>query len=306
VPPGNPHPCAAKNDPSTEGASLSLLKLAASRNFAFISLAIVPDSAHTKRMIETADELREFALESMDWVTTATSERERERFLIMARAWLEASLAVEREQANRTEVESRPRIQASARCDFRHRLNMGLDMALTYHQNRDSTPARGAADHLVMNGGLNVGHIYQSAPSSGAAAQWLWSINGVKLAGPQVMCVAGMTASLDQAKAAMNENWEKWLAWAAQREITFPNPLPLGEQPAIAVPASSDNCQQAKGACIIRWAHQLGVSYEFANGGRRDHLLGPDDRLVLDRLNRAGKLEYSDADVRSRYSATLR
>ena len=38
-----------RTTPSTEGASLSLLKLAASRNFAFISLAIVPDSAHTLR-----------------------------------------------------------------------------------------------------------------------------------------------------------------------------------------------------------------------------------------------------------------
>ena len=62
----------------------------------------------------------------------------------------------------------------------------------------------------------------------------------------------------------------------------------------------------AIGAKIIRWDHALGVSYEFPGGDREAHALGPDDRLVLDRLRRAGKLEYADDDVRARHAATLK
>ena len=39
---------------------------------------------------------------------------------------------------------------------------------------------------------------------------------------------------------------------------------------------------------------------------RESHALGPDDRLVLDRLRRSGKLDYLDDDVRGRYTATLK
>jgi hypothetical protein len=46
----------------------------------------------------------------------------------------------------------------------------------------------------------------------------------------------------------------------------------------------------AIGAKIICWDHALGVNYEFSD--REAHALGPDDRIVLDRLRRAGKVEY--------------
>jgi hypothetical protein len=63
----------------------------------------------------------------------------------------------------------------------------------------------------------------------------------------------------------------------------------------------------AIGAKIIRSQERaLGVSYEFPNGDRESHALGPDDRLVLDRLRRSGKLDYLDDDVRGRYTATLK
>jgi hypothetical protein len=61
----------------------------------------------------------------------------------------------------------------------------------------------------------------------------------------------------------------------------------------------------AIGAKIICWDHALGVNYEFSDGDREAHALGPDDRLVLDRLRRAGKVEYLNDDVRTRYAATL-
>jgi hypothetical protein len=72
------------------------------------------------------------------------------------------------------------------------------------------------------------------------------------------------------------------------------------------VPAAHDQYRdRAERARIFRWERGLGVSYEFASGDRTAHVLGPDDRILLDRLGRAGKLSYFDADVRARYGATL-
>jgi len=43
------------------------------------------------------------------------------------------------------------------------------------------------------------------------------------------MRVAGIATSLDQAKAELQENWEKWLAWANLREVGDATSLqPLG------------------------------------------------------------------------------
>jgi hypothetical protein len=67
----------------------------------------------------------------------------------------------------------------------------------------------------------------------------------------------------------------------------------------------SQKIAEAISARIICWEHGLGVSYEFPNGDREAHELGPDDRLVLDRFRRAGKLDYENEDVRNRYTATL-
>ena len=63
----------------------------------------------------------------------------------------------------------------------------------------------------------------------------------------------------------------------------------------------------ATGATIIHWGGDtLGVDYRFPSGDREVHALGPDDRLILDRLRRAGQLDYIDDDVRRRYVATLK
>jgi uncharacterized membrane protein len=91
-------------------------------------------------------------------------------------------------------------------------------MPLELHPNPNSAPARRKTDHIVMNGRLEVGRIYKR-DSLLEDSQWLWAINGVQRAAPDVMRVAGVSPSLDQAKADLQENWHKWLAWAHLRDV---------------------------------------------------------------------------------------
>ena len=92
-------------------------------------------------------------------------------------------------------------------------------MSLALHPNPASAPARRKTDHLVMNGQLEVGRIYKRDTPDKSDTQWLWAINGVPRAAPGVMRVAGIAASFEQAKAELQENWKKWLAWANLQEI---------------------------------------------------------------------------------------
>jgi hypothetical protein len=60
-------------------------------------------------------------------------------------------------------------------------------------------------------------------------------------------------------------------------------------------------------ATIVRWgSDRLGVDYVLPGGARETHVLGPDDRLILDRLRRVGRVGYVDDDMRRRYLATLK
>jgi hypothetical protein len=92
-------------------------------------------------------------------------------------------------------------------------------MPLALRPNPASAPARRKTDHLVMNGQLEVGRIYKRDTPDKSDTQWLWAINGVPRAAPGVMRVAGIAASFEHAKAELQENWEKWLAWANLQEI---------------------------------------------------------------------------------------
>ena|SRR6266852_1368631 len=105
-------------------------------------------------------------------------------------------------------------------------------MPLKLRPNTESAPTRQGTDHHVMSGELCVGRIYKREAASNPTSQWLWAINGVQHAGPKVMRLAGMTASLDQAKAELKENWDKWLVWAKLQEISdHTPPAPLAEPP---------------------------------------------------------------------------
>jgi hypothetical protein len=45
-------------------------------------------------------------------------------------------------------------------------------------------------------------------------------INGVHQTPPDVMRLAGVTDSFEEAQAELKENWAKWLAWARLQEIS--------------------------------------------------------------------------------------
>lgn len=91
-------------------------------------------------------------------------------------------------------------------------------MSLTLNPNPNSPVQHRATDHLVMSGKLCVGRIYKR--EFAITSQWLWAINGVQLAGSDVMRIAGTTSSFEQAEAELKENWAKWLAWAMLQEIS--------------------------------------------------------------------------------------
>jgi hypothetical protein len=87
-----------------------------------------------------------------------------------------------------------------------------------------------ATDYYLMSGDLRVGRIYERATQGRPELQFLWALNGV-FGGPREMRVAGGAATFDQAQAVLQENWEKWLAWAKLQELSGPAPQSLGEPP---------------------------------------------------------------------------
>jgi hypothetical protein len=90
-------------------------------------------------------------------------------------------------------------------------------------------------DYYLTSGDLRVGRIYERHGMHGL--EFLWALNGV-FGGPHEMRVAGMAATFDQAQAALQENWEKWLAWAKLQELSGPAPQSLDEPPQ---PPDSDS-----------------------------------------------------------------
>jgi hypothetical protein len=82
-----------------------------------------------------------------------------------------------------------------------------------------------------MSGELRVGRIYKRETAGKPELQFLWALNGV-FGGPNEMRVAGMAATFEHAQAALQENWEKWLAWAKLQEISGSTPPQSpGDQP---------------------------------------------------------------------------
>jgi hypothetical protein len=85
-----------------------------------------------------------------------------------------------------------------------------------------------ATDYYLMSGDLRVGRIYERQGTRGS--EFLLALNGV-FGGPREMRGAGIVATFDQAQAALQENWEKWLAWAKLQELGGPAPQSPGEPP---------------------------------------------------------------------------
>lgn len=91
-------------------------------------------------------------------------------------------------------------------------------MPLVMRRTGLQSPAyREEPDFMVLSGGLVVGRIYRlhAGPQEG---RWFWAINGVNTE-PGVARMSERADTLEEAKAALAENWRKWLAWARLREI---------------------------------------------------------------------------------------
>jgi hypothetical protein len=88
-------------------------------------------------------------------------------------------------------------------------------------------------DFYFMSGGLQVGRIYKRGHQSKAELSFLWAVYGV-FGGPPELRTAGMAATFDEAQAALQENWDKWLAWAKLQELSDPAP----RSPALLAPDS--------------------------------------------------------------------
>ena len=65
--------------------------------------------------------------------------------------------------------------------------------------------------YIAMSGGLVIGYICRTSDRFGRG--WSWSIFGVN-AGTAVMETKGTLETFEEAKARLDTNWEKWLAWA--------------------------------------------------------------------------------------------
>jgi hypothetical protein len=70
-----------------------------------------------------------------------------------------------------------------------------------------------APDFYLMSGELCVGRIYKRATEARIAISL-----GTCSAGPTKPRIAGMAAMFNQAQAALQDNWERWLAWAKLQE----------------------------------------------------------------------------------------
>jgi len=80
-------------------------------------------------------------------------------------------------------------------------------------------PTAAATDEYhVMHGGLQIGQIYKRKAAIRPEAQWLWALNGVPV-GPDGLARTGLAASLEDALAALQQGWSKWLAWTALSEV---------------------------------------------------------------------------------------
>ena len=69
-------------------------------------------------------------------------------------------------------------------------------------------------DRQVMHGEWQVGEIDTRPSPITGGTRCIWALNGVPAATPSTIRLAGATATLDEAEAALRASWEQWLAWA--------------------------------------------------------------------------------------------
>ena len=75
-------------------------------------------------------------------------------------------------------------------------------------------------DRTAFSGDWAVGLVYCEAGESGREGPhtWFWSIHGI-FSKPIDMRGQGTARTLEDAKAYLEENWQRWLRWANLKEI---------------------------------------------------------------------------------------
>ena len=78
----------------------------------------------------------------------------------------------------------------------------------------------GPKDCTAFSGDWAVGFIYCEAGESGheGPRTWAWSLHGI-FGKPIDMRGHGTARTLEDAKAYLEENWQRWLRWANLKEI---------------------------------------------------------------------------------------
>jgi hypothetical protein len=82
-------------------------------------------------------------------------------------------------------------------------------MALVLQPNDQGLPD----DHHVMQGAWRMGRIHKRQNALRPETQWLWFISGISR-GPDGLRLTGMSATPDEALAALQDSWDKLLVWA--------------------------------------------------------------------------------------------
>jgi hypothetical protein len=72
-------------------------------------------------------------------------------------------------------------------------------------------------DFDIVSGGLVIGTLVQEGV--GREQRWRWFVYGIVAPATGNVRLSGHAADLEQAKAAIAENWQKWLALARLKEI---------------------------------------------------------------------------------------
>jgi hypothetical protein len=93
-----------------------------------------------------------------------------------------------------------------------------LAMALTMRPttNRDRSPATADLDHwIVIDDGIPIGRIYKRHAPANADVAWFWSITAYVEPRSELR-TNGMAETLDAAKAAFRDSYDKWRDWATK------------------------------------------------------------------------------------------
>ena len=93
----------------------------------------------------------------------------------------------------------------------------GRHMALTMRPtDLDRSPATAdIADWMVLDDGIPIGRIYQRHAPANADVVWFWSIT--TYVEPRAgLRTSGMAETLEAAKAAFRDSYDKWRDWATK------------------------------------------------------------------------------------------